>query len=296
VLSRTGCLATRLTQVGAPNRDTHYSGVNGGAAFFSDLGYLNVRFSAREYEVDEGDGRVTFNLNRYRAHACAVGQCCVVGFQQTRDCVVYERCLFGSVWSPTHVHDESTCVDLNPGRFAAGSFQRCVVLCYGVYQTVLCPLLRQAVPPSRQGCFVLVRTRSPCPAPWAPLHRCTPACQVPPGPALNGLTTPVQLLQFRTLDGDQWPVYESHRAPIPPSAWQRSRAPAFGRVDCAAQSEGTVGAGSAPFVPAWRGAPGNPLCICWPRLLCALCPAFFVCVTLWVLTCDTVCARPAVQL
>ena len=35
--------------IGAPNRDHYYSGVNGGGAFFFDLGYLNVRFSAREY-------------------------------------------------------------------------------------------------------------------------------------------------------------------------------------------------------------------------------------------------------
>ena len=50
--------------IGAPNRDWFYSGINGGAAFFEDLGFLNVRFSAREYEVLEGDGRVSFHLNR----------------------------------------------------------------------------------------------------------------------------------------------------------------------------------------------------------------------------------------
>jgi hypothetical protein len=39
--------------IGAPNRDWFYSGINGGAAFFVDLSYLNVRFSSREYTVSE---------------------------------------------------------------------------------------------------------------------------------------------------------------------------------------------------------------------------------------------------
>jgi hypothetical protein len=37
--------------IGAPNRDYFYSGINCGAAFFTDLGFVNVRFESREYEV-----------------------------------------------------------------------------------------------------------------------------------------------------------------------------------------------------------------------------------------------------
>jgi FG-GAP repeat len=49
--------------IGAPNRDWFYSGINGGAAFFMDLSYLNVRFSAREYTVSEGAEFMTVRID-----------------------------------------------------------------------------------------------------------------------------------------------------------------------------------------------------------------------------------------
>jgi hypothetical protein len=110
--------------LGAPNRDTYYSGVNGGAAFMFDLGFLNVRFSSREYEVMESDGKLDFTL-----------------------------------------------------------------------------------------------------------RLCQPSCQVTPGPALSG-GTQQQPLQFRTLDGDRFPIYDFTSSDIPPTSWQRSRSPAIGRLDC----------------------------------------------------------------
>jgi hypothetical protein len=41
--------------VGAPNRDTFVSNVNGGGAFTFDLGFLNLAFSQQAYNVTEGD-------------------------------------------------------------------------------------------------------------------------------------------------------------------------------------------------------------------------------------------------
>jgi hypothetical protein len=40
--------------VGAPNRDTYVSEINGGAGFFFDLGFLNIGFSQKKYTVTEG--------------------------------------------------------------------------------------------------------------------------------------------------------------------------------------------------------------------------------------------------
>ena len=122
--------------IGAPNRDTYYSGVNGGAAYFFDLGFLNVRFDSREYEVLESDGKVTFNL-----------------------------------------------------------------------------------------------------------QHCSPVCQVPPGPALFNNLSATQPLQYRTLDGNVFPVYTMTSSAIPPPSWQRSRAPAIGRQDCDVNSFGVVSGG-----------------------------------------------------
>ncbi|KAG2812964.1 hypothetical protein PC118_g13566 [Phytophthora cactorum] len=45
----------RTAVIGAPNLDTYISGINSGGAFVGDLGILSVRFSAKTYNVLEGD-------------------------------------------------------------------------------------------------------------------------------------------------------------------------------------------------------------------------------------------------
>jgi hypothetical protein len=57
---------------------------------------------------------------------------------------------------------------------------------------------------------------------------------------MTNFTTAEQPVRFRTLDGDVFPVYAATASLMPPQAWERSRAVAIGRVDCASQSKRTV--------------------------------------------------------
>ncbi|ETO79672.1 hypothetical protein F444_05651 [Phytophthora nicotianae P1976] len=45
----------RTAVIGAPNLDTYVSGINSGGAFVADLGIMSLRFSAKTYNVLEGD-------------------------------------------------------------------------------------------------------------------------------------------------------------------------------------------------------------------------------------------------
>ena len=64
-------ITDRYAAVGAPNRDTVVSGVNGGAGFIFDYGLVNLKFAQKAYEVYESAG--TLNVTVLRCGVPAEG-------------------------------------------------------------------------------------------------------------------------------------------------------------------------------------------------------------------------------